>query len=96
MSYRRLDLKVFVAAFLLGAVMAAGCASAKWVKPGATEADFERDRIACERDSGLSRPPPLEPAQEPQGAAGTMKHLGEQEQKFEMCLQAKGWRKAGK
>ena len=36
------------------AVMAAGCAPIMWERPGTTQAEFDRDNYACERDARQS------------------------------------------
>jgi hypothetical protein len=43
-----------------------GCAQYQWMKPGATEQDFQRDNYACMRDS-LQQAPPVYQTIDPTG-----------------------------
>ena len=36
--------------------MLSGCASSKWCKPGATQADFERDKYDCQMKTRSGSP----------------------------------------
>ncbi len=88
----RLLLALFFFLFLV-----AGCSSsAKWVKAGAGDADLERDRIECRREAGMdSRPLSADMTATP-GSVGSMRSVGVMDQKFEVCMQARGWRKSGR
>ncbi|HOI95106.1 MAG TPA: hypothetical protein PK250_10415 [Syntrophobacter fumaroxidans] len=89
----RRGMKRLIAAVFIPMLLAVGCAPVEWVKPGATHAEFERDRIACERESGLTSSGALRPFEESRNTGMSMKHIGLNEQKFEMCMKARGWRK---
>lgn len=39
--------KLFIGMIVLG-LMISGCANTKWCKPGATQADFRRDKYDCD------------------------------------------------
>lgn len=66
----------------------AGCASQRWVKPGASAADFEQDKVACQYEASK--------------ATGNMSTGGDpiaagidqgfrQNEIATLCLRTKGW-----
>lgn len=58
-----------------------GCASnTRWVRAGATNADFERDRAVCE----------FEAAKATAGVTGVVGGL-EMANVLQLCMRAKGW-----
>ncbi len=83
----------FLILFLLLFVLTACASSPKWVKPGAGDADFERDRLDCERQAGMDRQLPNDTELMSTSLKG-IKNVGRKDQIFEMCLQAKGWHKS--
>jgi len=46
-------------AISLGIVMLAGCASQRWYRDGGTEADFAKDRAACNYEAARAGDPIL-------------------------------------
>jgi len=49
-------MKKLMISVILISLMLFGCASTKWCKPGATQADFERDKYDCQKKTRTSNP----------------------------------------
>jgi len=80
----------------IGILLLYGCAEMKYVKPGATEADFEADKLECHNQvlmssSGLA--PALGPMGKPGPGQGIADQSAQQQARREVqeCLQSKGW-----
>jgi hypothetical protein len=80
----------------IGSLLLFGCTNVKYVKPGATQADFEADSVACRKQVPMA---PIGPTYDsgqmgrPGVREGVTAQMAEQsaELEFEKCLQAKGW-----
>lgn len=75
---------------LLLTLVLSGCATAHWVNPDATDADFRRDKYACERDLNQSTltmyhstPMPFDQA---------IIAVNNQNKFFHDCMEARGYR----
>lgn len=68
----------------------AGCASAQWVKPGATAADFASDKAQCEYQANLATPGTPYYDQGSAIASGISDGI-RLAQLQRLCLQARGW-----
>jgi len=72
----------------------AGCANnVRWVRPGATAADFEADKLRCEYDARLATAnSATAPTYGMGNAIGQGISLGiEQANLMTLCMQTKGW-----
>lgn len=73
-----------------------GCAQVKYVKAGATEADFEADKVDC-HNQALMSPIGSEIASGQMGKPGVRQGITTQlasasaQQDVDQCLQSKGW-----
>jgi len=67
---------------LIGCVVLFGCAPTIWVKPGATQADYNRDSYGCEKDARQSG-----------YFGGGLIGAVNMEQFEERCMVAHGWAK---
>ena len=80
----------------IGMVFLLGCAEVKYVKPGATEGDFEADKLEC-HNQVLMSPSGIAPALGPMGKPGPGQGIADQSAQqqarrdVEECLQSKGW-----
>lgn len=78
---------------------ATGCATTQWVKPGATAADFERDKAQCIYEATIyTQPTPVATYRrwENQLAASFGAALADGLRQAELtarCLEARGWRR---
>lgn len=80
----------------VGILLLYGCAEVKYVKPGATEADFEADKLECHNQvlmpsSGIA--PALGPMGKPGPGQGMAEQSAQQQARrdLEECLLSKGW-----
>jgi hypothetical protein len=80
----------------IGSLFLYGCTEVKYVKQGATEADFEADRAEC-RNHILMSPSGPAIASGQMGKPGVREGVTTQEasqsaqHEIDQCLQAKGW-----
>lgn len=80
----------------VGILLLYGCGEVKYVKTGATEADFEADKLDCHNQVLMSSSG-LAPALGPMGKPGPGQGIAEQSanqqawREVEQCLQTKGW-----
>lgn len=80
----------------VGSLLLFGCTEVKYVKHGATEADFEADSVACRKQVPMS---PIGPTYDSgqMGRPGVREGLNAQmaeqsaQLEFDQCLQGKGW-----
>lgn len=85
----------------IGSLFVYGCAEVHYVKSGATEADFEADRLEC-RNQILMPPTGPAIASGQMGKPGVREGITTQsanqsgQRDLEQCLQSKGWRKEAK
>jgi hypothetical protein len=80
----------------VGSLFLYGCTEVKYVKAGATEADFEADRVDCRSQILMSPPGPVIPSGhmgKPGVSQGFITQSAEQsaQQEVDQCLRAKGW-----
>jgi hypothetical protein len=80
----------------IGILLLYGCAEVKYVKGGATEADFEADKLECHNQVLMSSSG-IRPALGPMGRPGPGQGIADQSaqqqarRQVEECLQSKGW-----
>jgi hypothetical protein len=80
----------------VGSLLLYGCAEVKYAKHGATEADFEADRVDC-RSQILMAPPVPTIASGQMGKPGVREGITTQsadqsaQREVDQCLRAKGW-----
>jgi hypothetical protein len=80
----------------LGSLLLYGCTEVKYVKPGATKADFEADTVDCRNQTPMS---PIGPTlgNGPMGRAGVREGITSQtsnqstQREIDQCLREKGW-----
>lgn len=89
----RTRLAIFAATLALQA-----CGTGKlWVRPGATEADFDADAARCRMMSAYRTPPaaqaraPLSPGLATQDLGASMRHSAEGLMFFDDCMMSQGW-----
>ncbi len=86
---------VRIVATLGAALLLAGCqtTNVRWVRPGATAADFEADKMRCEYDARLAlAPATAAPTYGMGNAIAQGMSLGiERINLMTMCMQTKGW-----
>jgi hypothetical protein len=81
----------------IGSLVIYGCAEVYYVKSGATEADFETDRLECQNQILMSSPGPTI-ASGQMGKPGVREGITTQsasqsgQRDLDQCLQSKGWR----
>ncbi len=80
----------------VGCLLLVGCTEVKYVKHGATEADFEADRVDCRSQIPMAPPVPTI-ASGQMGKPGVREGITTQsadqsaQRELDQCLQAKGW-----
>jgi hypothetical protein len=80
----------------IGMLLLYGCAEVKYVKAGATEADFEADKLECHNQVPMSSSG-IALSRGPMGRPGPGQGIAEQSanqqawREVEECLQSKGW-----
>jgi hypothetical protein len=76
----------FLFLILLAAMTASGCADGRWVKPGATDADYRTASYECEKDF-LS----VAPVRFGKPAAVAIWNSIDRSGFVKQCMEAKGW-----
>jgi len=80
----------------IGSLLLLGCAEVRYVKPGATQADFEADKVACHNQILMS-PSGVALTRSTMGKPGVGQGIATQSanqqarRDVEQCLQSKGW-----
>ena len=80
----------------VGSVLLLGCADVRYVKPGATQADFETDKVDCHNQILMS-PTGVDLSRSTMGRPGPGQGMATQSanqkarRDVEECLASKGW-----
>ncbi len=80
----------------IGSLLLLGCAEVRYVKAGATQADFEADKVACHNQILMS-PSGVALTRSTMGKPGVGQGIATQSANqqarldVEQCLQSKGW-----
>ncbi len=80
----------------IGSLLLLGCAEVRYVKAGATQADFEADKVACHNQILMS-PSGVTLTRSTMGKPGVGQGIATQSanqqarRDVEQCLQSKGW-----